>query len=400
MSVDYTRGLSLRSGKVLTLSTELTPSAPYFFGHQIPGQLPARLKAAARAEPADQYFLVSDPAVASLYGARVHNDLAASGVATHSVPLAAGEQAKTFAHLERLCETLICRGATKRSVLVALGGGSVGNVAGLAAGLLFRGIRHAEIPTTFTHLTDGSLSNKQAVNGRRGKNHLGLYHAPILIWADTHFLASEPRRLRDAGLVEAVKNGLVDQPEFLFHLRAALHPDGSYTPEELTDLAYKTVLAKLEILKKDPTEKHYGIVLEYGHTFAHAIEWLARGSLLHGEAVGLGLRIAARLAHRLGLIPEDIVALHDALVENFLGMQIQLPEAATGAALMQTMRDDNKRTGPLIRYCLLERLGACANPAGGYLTAVEDHIVLGVLHAFEQEERTRRGRTPELHARR
>jgi 3-dehydroquinate synthetase len=88
------------------------------------------------------------------------------------------------------------------------------------------------------------------------------------------------------------------------------------------------------------------------------------------------------------------------MVEDFLGMQIQLPEAATGEALLQTMRDDNKRTGSLIRYCLLERLGACANPAEGYLTAVEDHLVLGVLRAFEQEERTRRGRTPQLHDRR
>jgi 3-dehydroquinate synthase len=112
-------------------------------------------------------------------------------------------------------------------------------------------------------------------------------------------------------------------------------------------LSYKTILSKLEILKQDPTEKHYCMVLEYGHTFGHAIEWLAQGSLLHGEAVALGMRIAARLAHRLNLIPNEIVTLHDALIERCLGMHITLPKGATSSAILQTMRSDNKKSAVL-----------------------------------------------------
>ncbi|NET38334.1 MAG: iron-containing alcohol dehydrogenase [Cyanothece sp. SIO1E1] len=388
MSIDYTQPLALKPGERVVLSTELTHPSPYVLGYRIHDQLLPYVINVAGIDPIDQFFLISDSTVANLYGSSIHIALRESNLKVHTLILPIGERAKTFAQLESLCETLIARGATKRSILVALGGGAISNVVGLAAGLLFRGIRHVEIPTTFTHLTDGALSNKQAINGCSGKNHFGLYQAPILVWGDTHYLTSEPRRLRDSGLVEGIKNGLIDQPAFLAYLRAAFRPDGVYSPNELTELAYKTLLSKLEILKQDPTEKHYCIILEYGHTFAHAIEWLARGDLLHGEAVGLGMRIAARLAHCLGLISADIVALHDAMIGHYLGMNTPLPKAATSEAILQTMGVDNKKTGNSIRYCLLKCLGACANPEGDYLVAVEDHIVLEVLRSFEFEVRT------------
>jgi 3-dehydroquinate synthetase len=397
MSIDYATPLSLRSGEVLTLSTELLPPSPYVFGYQILDQLLAHVMDAAGAVPVDRFFLVSDFTVASLYGRSIHAALSDSGLEVQALTLSCGESVKSFRHLENLCEMLVALGATKWSVIVALGGGVIGNVVGLAAGLLFRGVRYVEIPTSFTHLTDGTLSNKQAINGRSGKNHFGLYHAPILIWGDTQYLTSESRRFRDSGLVEGIKNGLIDQPAFLTYLRAALHPDGVYTPSELTELAYKTVLSKLEILKKDPTEKHYCIVLEYGHTFAHAIEWLSRGGLTHGEAVGIGMRIAARLAHHLDLIPEEIVEVHDSLICRHLGMYVTLPEAATNEEILKTMGVDNKKTGNVIRYCLLERLGACANPEGDHLVTVEDHTAIDVLRSFEIEMRTAYGRTPMLH---
>jgi 3-dehydroquinate synthetase len=185
-----------------------------------------------------------------------------------------GEASKSWAGLESLCEQLIAPGASKRSVVVAFGGGSVGNLAGLAAALLFRGIRYVEVPTSFTHLTDGVLSNKQAINGRQGKNHFGVYHAPIFIWADTRYLETEPARSQKGGITEAIKNTLISQTEFISYLRAHLRSDGRYTATELEDLALSTIL---RILQRDPSEKHHGLVLEYGHTFGHAIEWLSRG---------------------------------------------------------------------------------------------------------------------------
>jgi 3-dehydroquinate synthase len=389
MNVDYSTPLQLRAGEILTLSTGLAVAAPYLFGYQILDHLLENVVEAMGEDSADQIFIVSDPTVSSIYGKELLDALSGGTYRVHELTLPGGEEVKTFAHLENLCELLICRGATKRSVLVALGGGAVGNIVGLAASLLFRGIRHIEIPTSFTHQTDGTLSNKQAINGRTGKNHFGTYHAPTLIWSDTSYLASEPKRSRSSGLSEAVKNGFVDQPRFLLYLQAALRSEGLYTPDQLTDLAYKTVLAKLEILRKDPTERHYGAVLEYGHTFAHAMEWLSRGGLLHGEAVAFGMLIAARVAHRIGLLSADVVELHDSIIVKRLKMGKFLPDEITGESIMEVMRADNKRTSQVIRYCLLRRPGACVNPEGDYLMAVDDDTVLAVLKSFIVEVRDR-----------
>ena len=135
-------------------------------------------------------------------------------------------------------------------MIVAFGGGSVGNLAGLAASLLFRGIRYVEVPTSFQHLTDGCLSNKQAINGRLGKNHFGVFYAPIFVWADARYLGSEPERSLKAGIAEAIKNGLISQPGFINYLQGRLRPDCRYTAAELGDLALNTVRSKLETYSK------------------------------------------------------------------------------------------------------------------------------------------------------
>jgi 3-dehydroquinate synthase len=138
-----------------------------------------------------------------------------------------GESAKSFSILASLCEELVELGATRDTVLVALGGGVVGNITGLAAALLYRGIRFVEVPTTTTALTDSVLSNKQAVNGRRGKNHFGVYYPPMFIWGDTRTAMSEPSRVRRAGFVESVKNGLVGTYPILNVIEQYYHSEGS-----------------------------------------------------------------------------------------------------------------------------------------------------------------------------
>lgn len=137
------------------------------------------------AESVDQLFLLTDARWHALYGQAFHELLVRNYPDTQCLVLPVGESAKSFCRLETLCQEFVARGATKRSVIIAFGGGSLGNIAGLAAGLLFRGIRFVEVPTSFTHQTDGTLSNKQAINGASGKNQFGLYHPPMLIWTDT-----------------------------------------------------------------------------------------------------------------------------------------------------------------------------------------------------------------------
>jgi 3-dehydroquinate synthetase len=251
-----------------------------------------------------------------------------------------------------------------------------------------------EIPTSFTHQTDGTLSHKQAINGRSGKNHFGLYHAPIFTWTDTQYLSTEPLKLKNAGLVEGIKNALIDQPSLLPHLRRSLRADGHYSAEESTDLAYKIILSKLEILAKDPSERNFAIVLEYGHTFAHAIEWLAAGTLIHGECVSIGMRIAARLAESLGAIDGELARLHEDILDFDLEMRPALPASASADAIIAAMKSDNKRTGSDLRFVLLEGLGRCANREGDWLITVPDAAVKQILEAFLSRYPTEKPKVP------
>jgi 3-dehydroquinate synthetase len=301
-------------------------------------------------------------------------------VEVHLLPR--GEACKTFDGLKTLCDQLVEKGVSKRSLLIAFGGGSVGNITGLAAGLIFRGIRFVEVPTTLSHQTDGILSNKQAVNGKYGKNHFGLYHAPVFAWVDTGYTVTETVKHRNSGIVEGVKNGLIDQTGFIPYLEANIKPDGEYSPLEIHDLAYKLIISKTEILKKDPTEKHYGMILEYGHTFAHAVEWLSGGRLTHGESVSIGMKIAAELSARLGYIDKQAVGLHYRLMDDLLAMTPDLPENIGPGDLIRTMYTDNKKIGGDVRYVLLEKIGQCQKGDGDYLIRVDKKIVEDVLGRF------------------
>jgi len=363
------------------LSTELTHPSPLFFGSGIAAHFTAKLEEALLDEPADKVFLVADQGV---YGAHAGRDALLTGRPDAEVLLIEpGEASKSWAGLESLCETLVSKGASKRSVVIAFGGGSVGNLVGLAAGLLFRGIRYVEVPTSFMHLTDGVLSNKQAINGRTGKNHFGLYHAPLFIWADASYLETEPVRSRKAGIAEAVKNALISQPALVSYFRRLLRPDGRYSATELRDLALNTILSKLEILRRDPSEKRYALVLEYGHTFGHAIEWLSQGALLHGECVSVGMKMAAHLANERHLIADEIVDLHYELIDSCLGLVPALPQHIDAASLFATMACDNKKTGENLRFVLLDELGSCANDEGDWLVTIPDNAyILDLVERF------------------
>jgi 3-dehydroquinate synthetase len=363
------------------LSTELTHPSPLFFGYGIEDQFPAKLDEALLDEPADKVFVVADRDVYAAHEDR--HALLKGRPDAELLLIEPGEASKSWPGLESLCETLVSKGASKRSAVIAFGGGSVGNLVGLAAGLLFRGIRYVEVPTSFMHLTDGVLSNKQAINGRTGKNHFGLYHAPLFIWADARYLGSEPVRSRKAGIAEAVKNALISQPALVSHFRTLLRPDGRYSATELSDLALNTILSKLEILKRDPSEKRYALVLEYGHTFGHAIEWLSQGMLLHGECVSVGMKMAAHLANERHLISDEIVDLHYELIDSCLGLVPALPLHIDAASLFATMACDNKKTGESLRFVLLDDLGSCANDEGDWLVTIRDNAhILDLVERF------------------
>jgi 3-dehydroquinate synthetase len=362
---------------VLELNTGLKPASPIYFGEGIAGALPHHL---AR-HCIDRCFLVTSRRLMELHGTDLKRHIDRARVACSIVLIEESEANKGWHTLRSLCERLTRLRATKDSAVVSLGGGVVGNIAGLAAAMTYRGIRFVEVPTTVMAMTDGCLSNKQAINGRCGKNHFGVYHAPLFIWADALYPQTEPPRQQRSGVVEGVKNVLIAEgsPDRAEQMIALFRRPGS-----LADLLLLLIGSKLPILARDPTERSYGVVLEYGHTFGHAIEWLARGALYHGEAVAIGMCAAAELSHDLGYASRGFVDDHYRLLGHALGTATKLPEGLTAARLYQTMLHDNKKTGRGIRYVLLRGCGRPVDPDGDFTISVAERDVLGTLAQLER----------------
>ncbi|WP_186644151.1 3-dehydroquinate synthase family protein [Fluviispira vulneris] len=369
---------NLVPGRGIEFSTELDVPSPYYFGYKIENIL---LKNLEKFE-FDKLFFLTEESVFKIYGESLYKKIKNKFPNTFLNILLAGEQNKYFKNLEELCELLIEQNISKKSILIGFGGGGVGNLVGLTAGLIYRGIRFIEIPTTFTGQTDSTLSNKQAVNGKRGKNHFGLYHSPIFIIGDTYYLHTEPKNARRAGIIEGIKNGLISDKCFFEYLYENLAFYNAENAFKNNDLALKIIQSKLEILRKDPSEKHYGIILEYGHTFGHALEWLMKGKILHGDAVSFGMRIAAELSNEIGLLSKEEVNLHYDIIENKLGYKDPFPAEISSDMLIEAMINDNKKTGRELRFVLLEKIGKCYNPEGDYLVTVDLNIVKKVLDNY------------------
>lgn len=375
--VDYRSSLKLEPGKVIQLSTELEKSCPLYFGYDIQDKFVLELEKYTF----DKIFFFTESHLFELYGKNLYEKINSKFPCVLEF-FPPGEKCKYFSILEETCEKLIAEGASKKSILLAFGGGTVGNVVGLAAGMVYRGIRFIEVPTTMTGQTDSTLSNKQAINGKTGKNHFGLYHAPIFIWADTKYLKTEPAFSKRSGIIEGIKNGFISDPIFLDYLEEVLNPDVQFTEEELYQLAYNIILSKLEIIKQDPSEKNYGIILEYGHTFGHGIEWLEQNTISHGEAVSFGMKIAAELGKELGLISQKDVDKHYYLIEDKVGFNNPFPEAITTQKLMNAMIVDNKKTGEDLRFVLLDQIGQCHNHEGDFLLTVDEELVKKSIDLF------------------
>jgi 3-dehydroquinate synthetase len=355
---------------ITCFNTPLLPSSPYYSGRDIVGQFPDFL----RRHDFDRCFLVTSRKLLRFFGQEFLDVLMRARVRCAAVVIKETERHKDWRTLRRLCEELVARGATKDSVLIAVGGGTIGNIVGLAAALLYRGVRFVAVPTTTMAQTDSTLSNKQAINGRRGKNHFGVYHAPLFIWSDAAYPAVEPARQQRSGIVEGIKNVLISQASI-----AAIEPMlAARDAGRIEELLRLLIESKLAILRRDPSERGSCVILEYGHTFGHAIEWLSAGRLFHGEAVAIGMCLAAELSHTLGFMSEEFLRDHYCLLGERLGAPTRVPADISMTAIYETMLADNKRTKKGLRVLLLRDCGEFVNPDGDFQVAVAPEHVLSI----------------------
>jgi 3-dehydroquinate synthase/2-deoxy-scyllo-inosose synthase len=261
---------------------------------------------------------------------------------TSTMTFAGSERAKTVATLDTLATNALEQGATRRSCVLAVGGGLAGNVAGLLAALLFRGIRFVQIPTTLLGMSDSVLSLKQAVNSKIGKNHVGTFHKPELVWSNVEFLERLPIVERKAALCEVIKNVLAICPDDYAEVAALLNPDAELTPEQYVRVIELAIEQKSQVMANDPYEKGDALVLEYGHTVGHALEATMRGRLTHGLAIGIGMVVAAEIGRRLGVTDDELRDAHLDLLGR-LDAPTQIPLSADRDELTMRVHHDNKR---------------------------------------------------------
>jgi 3-dehydroquinate synthase len=319
--------------------------------------------------------VVTDETVADLHGGRLRRALTSAGLAVQEVILPPGEKSKSYAGLQRLCESLLSLGLERSDIVVAFGGGVIGDLAGFAAAIFKRGVDFVQIPTTLLAQVDSSVGGKTAIDSPQGKNLIGAFHQPRLVLADIGLLASLPARQRVSGWAEVLKYGLLGDAVFFAWLEAngarALGGDTAL----LTRAVARSVEMKAAIVAADERETGQRALLNLGHTFGHALETETGfgDALLHGEGVGLGCALAFRFSARLGLCPPG-AAVRAAEALKAAGLPTTLAELGrpfSAQRLLNAMAQDKKTENGELTFILAREIGAAFTAKGVAREAVE-----------------------------
>ncbi len=321
-------------------------------------------------------IVVSDHNVAPLYAAHVADALRAARpgvrVLTHVLP--AGEQAKTLAHFTEVIDALAAAGARRDACLYALGGGVIGDLAGFAAACWMRGIDCVQLPTTLLAMVDSSVGGKTAVDLPQGKNLVGAFHPPRAVLADTAALRTLPARELRAGFAEVIKYGAICDAPFLDWLDSNADALLAMEDDALAEAIARSCAHKAAIVERDPFEHGERALLNLGHTFGHAIETeQGYGGLNHGEAVAVGMLLAARLSQALGLAPVADTERLRAVLLRF-NLPVAVPAGLDTNRLLAHMRLDKKALAGGLRFIVWEGIGRAR-----MLSDVPETTVLDVL---------------------
>jgi 3-dehydroquinate synthase len=325
-----------------------------------------------RHAPGRSALIVSNRTVAPLYLERLRAGLAGRQLAECILP--DGEQHKTLSTAGTVFDALVEHRLHRDATLFALGGGVVGDIAGFAAACYQRGIAYVQVPTTLLAQVDSSVGGKTGVNHPGGKNLIGAFHQPLAVIADTDTLATLPDRELRAGLAEIIKYGCIRDPELFAWLEAHVGELLARDPAALAHAIVRSCAIKADVVARDEREQNLRAILNFGHTFGHAIEAATSYTrYLHGEAVALGMLIAADFSARLGLVGGELTRRLAALLAA-AGLPTEAPRIGREHALA-LIRMDKKVKDGAVRLVLLERLGSAivtADYAADALTATLD----------------------------
>lgn len=320
--------------------------------------------------------VISDETVAGFHSATLLSSLSASGFrpSIHSVP--SGESSKSMTHVESLSREMIRAGHDRKSIVVALGGGVVGDLAGFVAAIFYRGIPFIQIPTTIVSQVDSSVGGKTGVNVAEGKNLLGAFHQPQLVIVDPKTLRTLPQREFCEGFAEAIKHAAIRDAKMLGDL-AAFSPEGRDVPPELIA---RNIAIKARVVEADEHET-LGIraLLNFGHTIGHGIEAsVPYGTMLHGEAISLGMRAALQISAKYAGLPESQCDQVIQLLKHY-HLPLVLSGKITTEMVMEKLSRDKKFSAGAIRFVVLDALGSAK---------VTDKVTVGDLREAIENLRT------------
>jgi 3-dehydroquinate synthase len=306
---------------------------------------------------ATRAILLTVPPVDRRYGAAALKSLRAAGLRAGRIVVPDGDGTKNLGQVARLYEACLDAGADRATILVALGGGMIGDLTGFVAATLLRGLPFVQVPTTLLAMIDSSVGGKTGVNLRRGKNLVGAFHQPRVVHVDASVLRSLPKRVLAAGMAEVIKHGAIRDAALFDLLERELERILALADPQLTlDVLEQAVAVKTVVVGLDEREQGVRMHLNFGHTLGHAVEALARyKGVLHGEAVAMGMVFAARRSEALGTAPEGTAARLEALLQR-ASLPTELPDFPRRAYL-SALRVDKKKRDARIRFVVLRGIG-------------------------------------------
>jgi 3-dehydroquinate synthase len=306
---------------------------------------------------AGRVAIVTNPTVGQLYLSRVTRSLLAAGCDAVTVEIPDGEAHKNLATLALIYDRLLAAGIERRSPVIALGGGVVGDVAGFAAATLLRGLPFIQVPTTLLAQVDSSVGGKTGIDHPMGKNLIGAFYQPRLVLIDVDTLKTLPRREFVAGLVEVIKYGVILDAELFALLERQLTRVLALDTDLLRHVVRRSCELKAMVVHRDEREADYRAILNFGHTLGHAVENVTEYKhYLHGEAVALGMAFAATLSFVRGYCDRNTMERIVALLKR-AGLPVELPVELIGRPLVRAVASDKKTSGGKIKFVCLAGLG-------------------------------------------
>jgi 3-dehydroquinate synthase len=307
--------------------------------------------------PHASFALVTNDVINDAYGDTVRNSLQSAGVEAKTVEVPDGEEYKSLTWASKLFDAFVEFRMTRQSGVIALGGGVIGDLAGFAAATFMRGIPFMQVPTSLIAQVDSSVGGKTAVNHPRGKNLIGAFHQPKLVFIDVNVLETLPEREFRSGLAEVIKHGIIMDAELFEYVESDLPEILNLDPQRIEQIVSRSCKGKAAIVEQDEREHGVRAILNYGHTVGHSIEAVTGyGSFRHGEAVAIGMAVASRIAVKMGILDEECAVRQNRLLAD-CGLPTTFPDLDVDSVIDTVHLDKKIKEGGKLRFILPKSIG-------------------------------------------